>query len=176
MKRLIFISLVLGAAVSLYAGGYDGTRGVKYTTVSSDSAGTALSADSLAHKLPDFDVDLLAESLAVKAPLASPAFTTSDTGVIAVRSTGKIGIVQVAKDTTLEVALFTRTCTRDTLAFMTGADSLTAAYIVNAFATRGAITVTPYIAGIVGGKLVVDRPAADTASYDRYSVTKFLQR
>ncbi len=74
------------------------------------------------------------------------------------------------------MALFTRTCTRDTLAYMTGADSLTSAYIVSPFATRGAITIPPYIAGIVGGKLVVDRPAADTASFDLYSVTKIKQR
>jgi hypothetical protein len=81
-----------------------------------------------------------------------------------------------AKDTCLEVALFTRTCVRDTLAFMTGADSLTASYIVSPFATRGAPSIMPYIAGVVGGKLVVDRPEADTADYDRYSVTKIKQR
>jgi hypothetical protein len=68
--------------------------------------------------------------------------------------------------------LFTRTCTRDTLAVFTGADSLTAAYTVDAFATRGAITLKPYIAGVVGGYLVVDRPAADTNKYDRYYVVK----
>lgn len=81
-----------------------------------------------------------------------------------------------SKDTTLEIALFTRTCTRDTLAFMTGADSLTCAYIVSPFATRGAVTRPPYVAGVVGGKLVIDRIAADTAAYDRYSVLKIKQR
>ena len=90
--------------------------------------------------------------------------------------TAKFMTLATAKDTCLEVALFTRTCTRDTLAFMTGADSLTAAYIVTPFATRGAPSIMPYIAGIVGGKLVVDRPIADTAKYDRYSVTKIKQR
>lgn len=90
--------------------------------------------------------------------------------------TGKFMTIKTAKDTCLEVALFTRTCTRDTLAFMTGADSLTAAYIVSPFATRGAMTRPPYVAGVVGGKLVIDRAAADTAFFDRYSVTKIMQR
>jgi hypothetical protein len=89
---------------------------------------------------------------------------------------GRFNTVLVAKDTCLEVALFTRTCVRDTLSFMSGADSLTASYIVDVFATRGAITLKPYIAGVVGGKLVVDRPASDTNKYDRYSVTKIKQR
>lgn len=88
----------------------------------------------------------------------------------------KLPYIAVAKDTTLEIALFTRTCTRDTLTYMTGADSLTAAYIVSPFGTRGAITCPPYVAGVVDGKLVIDRPAADTASYDRYSVTRIIQR
>ena len=93
--------------------------------------------------------------------------------------TGRFNHLCVAKDTCLEIALFTRTCTRDTLAFMTGADSLTSAYIVSPFATRGAITIPPYIAGITEGeplRLIIARPAADTASYDRYSVTKIKQR
>lgn len=82
----------------------------------------------------------------------------------------------VAKDTTLEVLTMTRTCTDDTCAYMTGADSLTAAYIVSPFATRGAITIPPYVAGQAGGLLLIRRPAADTASYDRVTVTKVLQR
>jgi hypothetical protein len=94
-----------------------------------------------------------------------------------IADSGRFGTVLTAKDTCLEVALFTRTCTRDTLAFMTGADSLTASYIVSAFATRGAITTyLPYIGGIVGGKLVIDRNIADTAKFDRYSVVRILQR
>jgi hypothetical protein len=94
-----------------------------------------------------------------------------------VTDTIKANILTCAKDTSLEVALFTRTCTRDTLTFMTGADSLVAAYIVSPFYTRGAPTArNPYIAGVVGGKLIVDRPAADTATFDRYAVTKIKQR
>jgi hypothetical protein len=94
---------------------------------------------------------------------ASPDSTVSVVG----------GELQMAAwPTNFEIALFTRTCTRDTLAVFTGADSLTAAYTVDAFATRGAITLKPYIAGVVGGYLVVDRPAADTNKYDRYYVVK----
>lgn len=90
---------------------------------------------------------------------------------------GRFNTVLCAKDTSLEVALFTRTCTRDTLAFMTGSDSLVAAYIVSPFYTRGTPTArNPYIAGVVGGKLIVDRPAADTATFDRYAVTRIQQR
>lgn len=138
--------------------------------------GKANNTDSVGGNFPDFSVALMADSLAVKAPLASPIFTGRDSGVVAIRDTIRVNHLAIAKDTCLEVALFERTCTRDTLAFMTGADSLTCAFIVSPFGTRGAITVMPYIAGVVGGKLVVDRPAADTASYDRYSVTKIKQR
>jgi hypothetical protein len=79
MKKLILFLLVLAVATLAYAGGFDGTKGVRYTTVKADSAINASSADSVAHKKPDFGVDLMAESLAVKAPLASPTFTGIDT-------------------------------------------------------------------------------------------------
>lgn len=79
MKKLILLVLALAVATLIYAGGFDGNKGVKYTTVKADSAINASSADSLAHKKPDFGVDLLAESLAVKAPLASPTFIGIDT-------------------------------------------------------------------------------------------------
>jgi hypothetical protein len=91
--------------------------------------------------------------------------------------TMKPGIIAMAKDTSLEVLTFTRTCATDTCAFMTGADTLTAAYIVCPLPTRGTpVGFMPFISGTAGGKLTVLRPIADTAKYDRVSITKIKQR
>jgi hypothetical protein len=83
----------------------------------------------------------------------------------------------MAKDTSLEVGAFTRTCVCDTLVYMTGADTLIGAYSPHGLWTRG----TPsgheiQIGPPAGGKLTVRRLAADTALGDRWSVTRVLQR
>lgn len=98
------------------------------------------------------------------------------TGGVKVDQNVSVQKLYVAKDTTLEVLVMTRTCADDTCKEFTGSDSLTAGYFPVPFATRGAITISPYPAGQAGGKLIIRRPLADTAKYDRVWVLKISQR
>jgi hypothetical protein len=74
--------------------------------------------------------------------------------------------------TTVEIRTFTRTCLVDTLTLTATSDSLRYAYIVQPFSTRGvcasAVVLT---APISTGAFTVTRAAADSATFDRYSVT-----
>ncbi len=90
----------------------------------------------------------------------------------------KVKVVSVAKDTSCEIASFNRTAIADTATNMVGSDSLTCAYIITPFATRAAITIPPSVSGVAASTnlLIIRRPAADTAAYDRYSIVKIRQR
>jgi hypothetical protein len=92
--------------------------------------------------------------------------------------TGQFMVLAVGKDTTCEIASFGRTAVADTASNMVGSDSLTCAYIITPFATRAAITIPPSVSGIAATSnlLIIRRPAADTAAYDRYSIVKVRQR
>jgi hypothetical protein len=84
----------------------------------------------------------------------------------------------MAKDTSIEIASFGRTAIADTAAYITGVDSLTCAYLIAPFATRAAITGMPSVSGTAATSnlLIIRRPAADTAAYDRYSIVRLPQR
>ncbi len=64
--------------------------GSSYIPASQVKADSSKNADSLNHKFPDIDVDKIGDSLAIKAPLASPIFTGRDSGVIAIRDTVRV--------------------------------------------------------------------------------------
>lgn len=99
-------------------------------------------------------------------------------GGVAKADTLKAKVVAMAKDTSVEIASFGRTAIADTAAVITGVDSLIAAYILTPFATRAAITIPPSVSGVAAttNLLIIRRPAADTAAYDRYSIVKIRQR
>jgi hypothetical protein len=161
---------VLGSTTNRYVQGIDGGGTLIVGATANDFGFRILTASRSFH-FGDYNGNILFT-------IASSGACSTKTGGSLKTDTLSAKVLAVGKDTTCEIASFGRTAIADTASNMVGSDSLTCAYIITPFATRAAITIPPSVSGIAATSnlLIIRRPAADTAAYDRYSIVKVRQR